>query len=69
MKVISKEDLLLILPMIKDRNSFDLDDFKLILERFGDDYFIEDGEFQRVTENEEMKQIRETHPTEKGGAE
>ena len=58
MKVISKEDLLTIIPLIEDRDSFDLDDFELILERFGDDYFIQDGQFIKINESEEMKQIR-----------
>lgn len=67
MKIISKEDLLLIIPMINDRESFDMEDFELILDRFGDDYFVEDGIFQKVRESKEMKQIRADHPTEKGG--
>lgn len=58
MKIISKEDLLIIIPLINDRDSFDLDDFELILERFGDDCFVEDGQFVRINESEEMKQIR-----------
>ena len=68
MKIISKEDLLLIIPMINDRKEFNIDDFELILERFGDDWFIHDGVFQKCKENKEMKQIRADHPTEKGGA-
>lgn len=60
MKVISKKDLLTLIPMISDRKSFDLDDFEVILDRFGDDYFCVDGQFQLVNENEEMKQIRKT---------
>lgn len=67
MKTIGKEDLLLIIPMINDRKSFDLDDFELILDRFGDDYFVVDGRFQKTRENEEMKKIRATRPAKKGG--
>ena len=59
MKAISKSDLLLLIPIIDDREAFDLDDFELILDRFGDDYFCVDGQIQRVSENKEMKQIRE----------
>lgn len=59
MRVISKKDLLLLIPMISDRNSFDLDDFKVILNRFGDEYFCVDGQFQLVNENEEMKRLRQ----------
>jgi hypothetical protein len=67
MKVISKEDLLLIIPMINDREEFSINDFELILERFGDEWFVHDGIFQRSKESEEMKQIRTAHQTEKGG--
>lgn len=66
MKAINKEDLLLIIPMIQDRNSFNLDDFQLILERFGDDYFVEDGQFQKINESYEMKQIRTAYKNERG---
>ena len=58
MKVISKNDLLLLISIIGDRKSFNLDDFELILNRFGDDYYCVDGEFQLVNENLEMKQMR-----------
>lgn len=58
MKIISKKDLLLLIPLITDRDSFDLDDFELILDRFGDEYYCIDGRFELVNENEEMKQIR-----------
>lgn len=57
MKIISKENLLLILPMISDRNSFDLYDFEQILERFGDDYFVVDGQLQRTKENKTVKKL------------
>ena len=58
MKVISKEDLIILIPLISDRNSYSLDDFELLLSKFGDDYFIEDGQFVKMTENEEMTRIR-----------
>jgi hypothetical protein len=58
MKIISKENLLLILPMIGDRDLFTLDDFEQILERFGDDYFVVDGQLQKTKENETVKKLR-----------
>lgn len=58
MKVISKEDLILVISLINNRNDFDLDDFEEILDRFGDDYFIHDGMFQKIHENKEMNRIR-----------
>lgn len=58
MKVISKKDLLLLIPLITDQDSFDLDDFELILDRFGDEYYCIDGRFELVNKSEEMKQIR-----------
>lgn len=59
MKIISRDDLLLILPMIEDRDNYSLKDFELLLNRFGDDWFIEGGKFEKTKENEEMKKIRE----------
>ena len=59
MKIISKENLILILTMISDRDSFDLDDFEQILERFGDDYFVVDGQLQRTKENEMIEKLKE----------
>lgn len=65
MKVISKEDLIILIPLISDCNSYSLDDFELLLNKFGDDYFIEDGQFVKTTENEEMAHIRKE--AKKGG--
>lgn len=61
MKVISKGDLLILIPLINDRNSFDLDDFETILERFGDDYFIEDGTFKKFKSNPTMAEVRKKY--------
>ena len=59
MKLIHKNDLMLLIPLINDREAFDIDDFNLILERFGDDYFVVDGQFQKTKSNKEMYKIRE----------
>lgn len=58
MKVIKHEDLKLLIPLVSDCPTWDIDDFKKLLDRFGSDYFIEDGEFVEVTTNAEMAQIR-----------
>lgn len=58
MKVISKENLILIIPLIQDRKIYTIDDFELLLERFGDDYFIEDGILTLTKKNEEMLKIQ-----------
>ena len=58
MKLISKQDLLILIPLIDDRDAFDLDDFKTILNRWGDDYFVRDGQFVKTKESEEMAYIR-----------
>ena len=58
MKAISKQDLMTLIPLIDERESFDLDDFETILERFGDDYFVCDGEFKKTSKNKEMAKIR-----------
>ena len=57
MKVINKEDLLLLINNC-DMNTFDEDTFKNILSRYGDDWFIEDGEFRCVHRNERMRNFR-----------
>ena len=58
MKAINKDDLIIVLNAIKDRSTLDLDDLETILDRFGDEYFVEDGEFVKTTENQEMVAVR-----------
>ena len=58
MKAINKDDLIIVLNAIKDRSTLDLDDLETILDRFGDEYFVEDGEFVKSTENQEMAAVR-----------
>ena len=58
MKAINKDDLIIVLSAIKDRSTLDLDDLETILDRFGDEYFVEDGEFVKSTENQEMAAVR-----------
>ena len=58
MKAINKNDLIIVLNAIKDRSTLDLDDLETILDRFGDEYFVEDGEFVKSTENQEMAAVR-----------
>ena len=58
MKAISKYDLMILVPLIDDRESLDIDDFETILDRFGDDYFVCDGEFKKTSENKKMADIR-----------
>ena len=58
MKAITKDDLIIVLNAIKDRSTLDLDDLETILDRFGDEYFVEDGEFVKTTENQEMAAVR-----------
>ena len=58
MKVISKDDLIILINLISDLDSYSLDDFERLLNKFGDDYFIEGGLFVKTTENEDMAYIR-----------
>ena len=58
MKAISKDDLIIVLNAVKDRSTLDLDDLETILDRFGDEYFVADGEFVKTTENQEMVAVR-----------
>ena len=58
MKAINKDDLIIVLNAIKDRSTLDLDDIRTLFNEFGYDYFIEDGEFVKSTENESMAVLR-----------
>lgn len=61
MKCIKQSDLEKLIPCITDVGTWDIDDFKRLLDKFGDDYFIEGNEFGLVTENKDMKNIREVY--------
>lgn len=58
MKLISKRNLLLLIPLINDRENFSLEDFEAILDRWGDDWYIVDGQFQKVETNSKMVILR-----------
>jgi hypothetical protein len=58
MKIINKTDLELLLRY-SDDESFDLEDFKCLLDKWGDDYFFENGEFICTNRNENMATIRD----------
>lgn len=58
MKAINKDDLIIVLNAVKDRSTLDLNDLNMLLDKFGDEYFIEDGKFVRTTENESMTAVR-----------
>lgn len=58
MKVIKKDDLLLVLSM-SNKSSFDLDDLSRVLNLYGDDYFIEGNRFVQTTVNKNMAFLRE----------
>lgn len=57
MKLISQENLEILIPMMKCTDYWGVDEFKILLDHFGDDFFIEDGEFKLVCENEKMKGV------------
>lgn len=58
MKVIAKSDLMILLEY-SDDESFDLDDFKSMLDKWGDDYFLDDGALECDKRNENMATIRD----------
>lgn len=58
MKVISRDDLMIVISHVQNRDYYDLEDFKTILDDLGDDWFFDDGQFGRTKENEKMKRIR-----------
>ena len=57
MKVINKEDLLLLLSNCKE-DTFDEDDLKSLLNRYGDDWFVQDGEFRCTHKSKRMQNLR-----------
>lgn len=57
MKIIAKEDLLLLLGYVI-KSHLCMDDLKSLLDDFGDEYFIVDGELVRTKENKLMKTYR-----------
>lgn len=59
MKILAKEDLITLMSLTQDRDSYSLRDFERLLGRFGDDYFIVDGRWKKTSENEEMANIRD----------
>lgn len=61
MKVISKEDLMIVIPLISDRVEFDQKDLIKILNRFGSDQFVQDGYLTTINNNPEMEQLRKEH--------
>ena len=58
MKRISHENLIFLVGKISDVKNWDRDTFERLLDRFGDDWFIEDGVFKKCEENSEMKKLR-----------
>lgn len=59
MKFIEHEDLCAIIPCIHDMPSWSLSDFEKLLNMFGDDWYIDDGEWQCVKKNENMEALRQ----------
>ena len=58
MKLISREDLNIVISHIRNREYYNLRDFEVILNDLGDDYFVQDGQLVKTKENEKMKRIR-----------
>lgn len=58
MKIISKFEDLLLMMVNSSTPSYALSDFEMILNAFGDDWHMEGGTFIRVTENENMAELR-----------
>ena len=59
MKFIKHEDLCAIIPCICDKASWSLSDFEKLLNKFGDDWYIDDGAWQCVEKNENMEAFRQ----------
>ena len=59
MKCIKHSDLCLLIPLFKDQHIWDLSDFERLLNKYGDDWYAEGEQWELVTENKRMKEIRE----------
>ena len=57
MKVLTKEDLLLLITY-SPKERYDEDEIVELFTRYGDDYFIEGNQFKRFRGNERMIQTR-----------
>lgn len=58
MKILNKKDLITLISNTPYLGSYSLHDLEVLLNRFGDDYFIVDGRWKKTVENEEMARIR-----------
>ena len=62
MKLIRNEDLSLALKLLNPPNMYlSNNDVTLLLEVYGDDWFVEDGRWKLTTENQKMKELREKY--------
>lgn len=59
MKVINKEDLIMLLNNIDNQDSFTLTDIEFLFDSFGDDWFFEDFKFTCTTINQRMVKARQ----------
>lgn len=57
MKVLSKEDLLLLVTILPN-NSYSEYDLQRLLEKFGDDWYVEGNKIVKFTDNENMEEVR-----------
>ena len=60
MNVISKEDLQIVLDnCFADDYVFDIDDFDDLIKKYGEEWFVEDGQLSLVNESKSMKKLKE----------
>lgn len=57
MKCVNKEDLIILLNN-SDRNIWDTHDLDILLNIYGDDWYIEGGKWIKTSENQSMINIR-----------
>lgn len=58
MKALNRKDLITLITNTPYYDLYSLHDLEVLLNQFGDDYFIVDGRWKKTTENEEMARIR-----------
>lgn len=61
MKLMKKSDLIIVLNEIEGDRSLSIKDLMSLFDAFGDDWFIEGNKFEKFSENEAMKALREEH--------
>lgn len=61
MKIITRDDLLILLNYLDGIKSYSEFDISALVKRYGDEYFAQDGELVKNNENKYMREIKEAY--------